>query len=100
MGNSWDYSYNLSAQPIGGDILVHLGNGRDDRFYLQTDGTFSAPGFFCEGTLSNNIFRLTFADTSFWEFNAFDASAQAGKIALSHDCHDNVLTFSYDSQGG
>jgi len=99
MGNGWDHSYNLSVQPLGGDILVHAGNGRDDRFDLQTNGTFSAPGFFCVGTLSNNIFRLTFADTGFWEFNPFDASAQAGKIALSHDCHDNVLAFSYDPQG-
>jgi YD repeat-containing protein len=99
MGNGWDYSYNISIQPIGGDILIQGGMGRADRFLHQSNGTYSAPGYFCEGVLSNNVFRLTFPDTGFWEFNALDGSPQAGKISRSHDCHDNALTFGYDAFG-
>jgi YD repeat-containing protein len=99
MGNGWDFSYNLFIQPLGGDILVHDGAGRDDQFFHQTNGTYSAPGFFSEGTLSNNVFRLTFADAGFWEFNPLDSSVAAGKIARSQDRNGNAMTFGYDDSG-
>jgi phage tail-like protein len=99
MGNGWDFSCNVSVQKLGGDILIHGGQGRDDALHPQTNGTYLADGFFRLGTLSNNVFRLTFADTGFWEFNPFDGSATAGKLARSVDRNGNTMSFSYDSSG-
>jgi phage tail-like protein len=99
LGNGWDFSYNLSIQPLGGDIVLHSGNGRDDTLFHQTNGTYVADGFFREGTLANNVFRLTFADSGYWEFNPLDASASAGKITRSVDRNGNTMAFQYDLSG-
>jgi phage tail-like protein len=99
LGGGWDFSYNLSVQPLGGSVLIHSGNGRDDLLFDNGTGTFVADGFFEEGTLSNNVFRLTFADSGFWEFLPFDGSVSAGKIARSVDRNGNAMTFDYDSNG-
>jgi YD repeat-containing protein len=99
MGNGWDFSYNLFIQKLGGDILVHNGTGRDDRFFAQTNGTYSAPEFFCEGSFSKNVFILSFPDTGKWVFNPLDSSAQAGKISQIVDRNGNSMSFWYDGTG-
>ena len=99
LGNRWDFSYNLSVQQLSPDILLHSGEGRDDIFFHQSNGTYVANGFFREGTFSNNVFRLTFADSGFWEFNPFDGSGTAGKIARSVDRNGNTIAFAYDFSG-
>ena len=99
MGNRWDFSYNIRCQQNGLDMDVFDGNGRQDTFHHQTNGTYTRDEFFREGTFSNSVFRLTFADTGFWEFNPLDSSATAGKIARSVDRNGNALTFQYDGAG-
>jgi YD repeat-containing protein len=99
MGNGWDFSYDLSIQPLGGDILVHDDTGRADRFFRQTNGTYSAPEFFSEGTFGKGIFTLTFPDTGKWVFNPLDSSVQAGKISQIVDRNGNAMTFGYDGSG-
>ena len=68
-GERWTHSYDVNIQPLGGGIVIHDGTGRADTFKLQSNGVYTCPEFFREGTLSNNVFRLTFADTGYWEFN-------------------------------
>ena len=44
---------------------VFDGNGRQDTFRHQTNGTYTRDEFFREGTFTNSVFRLTFADSGF-----------------------------------
>ena len=90
-GERWTHSYDAHVQPLGGDILVYDGAGRQDTFSLQTNGTFTCPQFFSEGTLTGGVFRLTFADTGFWEFNPFDGTATAGKLSKIVDRNGNRM---------
>ena len=66
-GTRWTCSYDVRLQPLGGDIVIHDGTGRADTYFLQTNSTYACPGFFREGTLSNGVFRLVFADGGIWE---------------------------------
>jgi YD repeat-containing protein len=93
--NGWTFSYDIHLQPLGGDILVHDGTGRADTFKLNTNGTYTCPELFREGTLSNNVFRITFADTGYWEFNALDGTAGAGTLSRIVDRNNNTLSLYY-----
>lgn len=97
--NGWTFSYDVNIQPLGGDILIHNGTGRADTFRANTNGVYTCPEFFSEGTLSNNVFTLTFADTGYWEFNPLTAAADAGKLAKIVDRNGNTMTLSYDTSG-
>ena len=97
--NSWTFSYDINIQPLGGDILIHNGTGRADTFKPDTNGVYTCPEFFSEGTLSNNVFKLTFADTGCWEFNPLTAAADSGKLAQIVDRNGNTMTLSYDVSG-
>ncbi len=97
-GNGWDFSYNLSIQPLGGDILFHGGNGRDDVLRFQTNGTYSADGLFLEGSISNNVFRIRLADGGQFVFNPMSGSARCA-IASSIDRNGNTMSFAYDGSG-
>jgi YD repeat-containing protein len=90
-GLHWTCSYDVRLQPLGGDIVIHDGTGRADTYYLQTNGTYICPGFFREGTLSNNVFRLTFADGGIWVFNPLDGTATAGLLANIMTGDGNVI---------
>jgi len=98
-GARWSCSYDINVQPLGGDVVIHDGTGRADTYFLQTNGTYACPGFFREGTLSNNVFRLTFADGGLWEFNPFDGSATAGKLAHLMNANGDVIKLNYDGSG-
>ncbi len=97
--NGWTFSYDVHLQPLGGDILIHDGTGRADIFKLQANGVYTCPEFFSEGTLSNNVFKLVFADTGYWEFKPLTASADAGKLAKIVDCNGNTMSLEYDGAG-
>ncbi|HQQ92492.1 MAG TPA: hypothetical protein PLU38_11585, partial [Kiritimatiellia bacterium] len=47
----------------------------------------------------DGVFRLTFADTGFWEFNPQGTLPSAGKLARIQDRNGNALTLGYDSAG-
>jgi len=98
-GPHWTCSYDIRLQPLGGDIAIHDGTGRADTYYLQTNGTYTCPGFFREGTLSNNVFRLTFADGGIWEFNPFDGTATAGLLAHVMNGNGDIISLYYDGSG-
>jgi hypothetical protein len=66
LSNGWSLSYDVSVEQGSSGITVNDGTGRADTFKLQTNGVYTCPEFFREGTLSNGIFRLTFADTGYW----------------------------------
>ena len=98
--NGWTFSYDLHLQPLGGDILIHDGTGRADRFILQPSGVYTCPEFFREGTLSvAGVFRLTFADTGYWEFLPLGTSPAAGKLDRIVDRNGNTVSLSYDTAG-
>ncbi|HWX23148.1 MAG TPA: DUF6531 domain-containing protein [Candidatus Binatia bacterium] len=99
-GSPWTFSYDVRCvQNSSGGVEVYNGTGRKDTFLPQTNGTFTCPGFFSEGTLTSGVFRLTFADTGFWQFNPFDGTAQAGKLARIQDSNGNAMLLSYGSAG-
>jgi YD repeat-containing protein len=100
-GNRWTHSYDVRCVVKPGDVgaWIYDGTGRKDLYLRQADSTFTCPGFFREGSLSNGIFRLTFADTGFWEFNPQGTSPAAGKLARIQDRNGNALILSYDVTG-
>ena len=98
-GTRWTCSYDINIQPLGGDIVIHDGTGRADRYFLQTNGTYACPGMFREGTMSNNVFRLTFADGGVWQFAPLDGSATAGKLDHLMNGNGDIIRLNYDTSG-
>jgi YD repeat-containing protein len=100
-GNRWTHSYDVRCDVKPGEVgaWIYDGTGRKDLFQRQADNTFTCPGIFREGSLTNGIFRLTFADTGFWEFNPQGTSPAAGKLARIEDRNGNAITLSYDGTG-
>ncbi|MDQ6630890.1 MAG: DUF6531 domain-containing protein, partial [Verrucomicrobiota bacterium] len=95
--SGWTFSYDVRCfQNSLGGIDVYDGAGRKDTFKLQTNGTYTCPEFFREGTFSNNVFRLTFADTGYWEFNPFDATTPVSKLSRIVDRNGNTMSLNYD----
>lgn len=104
MGHGWTHAYDIRVQSNGDDLDLFDGSGRRDtlkRGACDADGvcSFSAPGMFREGALSNDVFRLTFADSGYWEFLPLDGTSAAGRIARSVDRNGNALRFEYTAAG-
>jgi YD repeat-containing protein len=98
--NGWTFSYDVrSAQNSSGGLDVYDGTGRKDTFTLGTNGVYTCPEFFREGTLSNNTFTLTFADTGRWVFNPFDGTSTAGKLVQIITRNGDTMTLGYDTSG-
>ncbi|HPB10621.1 MAG TPA: hypothetical protein PLT74_05120, partial [Kiritimatiellia bacterium] len=100
-GNRWTHGYDVRCVVKPGETAawIYDGTGRKDLFLRQADGTFVCPGIFREGILVDGVFRLTFADTGFWEFNPQGTLPSAGKLARIQDRNGNALTLGYDSAG-
>jgi RHS repeat-associated protein len=99
LGHGWDFSYNIRVETNGSNVVVSDGWGRRDAFFQQPDGRYARNEFFQEGTLSNDVFRLIFADKGLWEFRPFDGGAAEGRIAVIRDRNSNSLSFAYDPFG-
>ena len=97
--NGWTFSYDVKIQSLGGNIVVRNGTGRADTFKPNASGVYTCPEFFSEGTLGNNVFKLTFADTGYWEFKPITTSPDAGKLAKMVDRNGNTITLKYDISG-
>jgi YD repeat-containing protein len=97
--NGWTFSYDVSMQLSGEDVLIRNGTGRADRYIAQTNGVYTCPEFFCEGTLVANVFRLTFADTGYWEFRSLTAPMAPGKLDRIVDRNGNTISMNYDTNG-
>ena len=97
---NWIFGYDVHcAQNSAGGMDIYDGTGRKDTFTLQTNGTYACPQFFCEGSLSNTTFTLTFADTGRWVFNPFDGTATAGKLIQIITRNGDTMTLGYDNSG-
>lgn len=97
---NWIFGYDIHcAQNSSGGMDVYDGTGRKDTFTLGTNGTYTCPEFFREGTVSNNTFTLTFADTGRWVFNPFDGTASAGKGRQIITRNGSTMTLGYDTSG-
>jgi len=101
MGNGWDFSYNIRiADGPGPNLWLYDGTGRANLFASQPDGSWARREFFVLLTqLPDSSFRLTFPDTSQWNFGQLDGSPAAGKITTSVDRNGNTLSFTYDGAG-
>lgn len=98
--NGWTFSYDVRcAQNSVGGMDVYDGTGRKDTFTPGTNGVYSCPEIFREGTLSNNTFTLTYADTGRWVFNPFDGTAAAGKLIQIITRNGDIMTLRYDTGG-
>jgi YD repeat-containing protein len=98
-GTRWSHGYDVRCAPNGTALDVTDGTGRLDTYRLQADGTYSCPELFREGAFTGGVFRLTFADTGFWEFLPLDTSPASGKLARIQDRNGNAVTLSYDGSG-
>lgn len=99
-GNGWDFSYNVSLQRDGSDLLLEDGNSRQDVYSRQTDGTWSQREFFREiSQTPEGFYELTFADRARWRFYPIDGSLRSGKLAENADRYGNLMTFEYDVRG-
>ncbi len=98
-GARWSSSYDIRCATNGVDMDVFDGAGRKDTFRLRTNGLYACDGMFREGVITGGAFRLTFADTGFWEFNPLNGSTNAGKISRSVDRNGNRLLFVYSLSG-
>ena len=99
-GERWTHSYDVHcAQDGSGGMVVFDGTGRRDTFKSNANGVYTCPEFFREGTLSNQVFRLTFADAGYWEFKPFDGTATAGKLDRIVDRNGNTMALSYGGSG-
>ena len=102
MGLGWTHSYEIRIgnwNAATGLFDLWDGSGRVDRFFRGTNGLYSRDELFCEGSVSNNTFTLTFPDTGKWIFHPFNGGAEAGKIARIQDRNGNALLLHYDAQG-
>ena len=99
MGNRWSHSYDVRCVQNGQDMDVYDGTGRIDTYRLQADGSYTCPGQFREGSLTGQVYRLTFADSGFWEFYPFNGSPEEGKLSRIEDRNGNALTLQYDLSG-
>jgi len=98
--NGWTFCYDVRcAQNSSGGLDVYDGTGRKDTFTLGTNGVYTCPQFFREGTVSNNTFTLTFADTGRWVFNPFDGTSAAGKLIQIITRNGDTMTLGYDTSG-
>lgn len=97
--SGWDFSYNIQIEACGPNVILHDGNSRQDLLRRQPDGTYSTDQLFEEGTFSNGVFILQFADKGTWQFFPLDGSAKQGKISRSTDRNGNFLLFAYDVSG-
>jgi len=93
--NGWTFSYDVRVQSVGGNMLVNDGTGRQDVFRVNGGSVYTCPEFFSESTLSNNVFRLMFADSGYWEFNPLDGSPSAGSLARIVDRNGNTISLNY-----
>jgi len=99
-GTRWSHSYDVRCVQENGVVHLFDGTGRKDTFRQQADGAYTCPGIFREGTLTDGTFRLTFADTGFWEFNPLATGGTSdGKLARIQDRNGNALTCDYDEAG-
>ena len=98
--NGWTFSYDVHcAQNSTGGFDIFDGTGRKDTFTLGTNGVYTCPEFFREGSFSNNTFTLAFADTGRWVFNPFDGTATAGKLIQIITRNGDTMTLGYDTSG-
>ena len=99
-GNRWDFSYNIQVQATSDDTLkLFNGDGREDVFVRQPDGTYALDEFFVVGRKNDDsTFTFTFPDNGTWNFFALDTSA-GGKISEIVDRNSNRLVFRYDMKG-
>ena len=99
MGSGWTHSCDIFATQTNGGVAVADGTGRNDIYFLGTNGLYSRDQFFNSGSMSNGAFVLTFPDTSQWVFNPFNSSTGAGKISSSVDRNGNRHIYIYGGQG-
>lgn len=83
MGTRWTHSYDVWCITNASEATVADGMGRKDIFRKQADGKFTSPGLFREGVATNTGFRMTFADTGYWEFAPPPGGSTAGKLVCT-----------------
>lgn len=106
-GPGWDFSYNISIEPIPAGagstaprLRLHDGGGKASILHRQTDGTYRCDGMFREGSFdAAGAFTLTFANSGRWVFLPPGTAPSAGKIASIIDRHGVALACAYDSSG-
>ena len=98
-GNRWDFSYNVRVQQVAGGMEVRDGMGRADVFRQDADGLFGRDEHFSVGTITGLVFRLTFADTGYWEFQPLDGSITSGRLSRIVDRNANAMRMEYDGAG-
>ena len=94
LGRGWSHSWQVSANPLpGGDVVILRGDGRQDTFTLNADGSFSPPPG-RHDTLSQNAdstYTLLTLDQTTYSFD------QANRLASEVAENGQATTFAYDA---
>jgi YD repeat-containing protein len=99
-GHRWDFSYNVSVQASGDDLILANGDGRRDVFRRQPDGSFLREEMFHVGRRNpDHSITFLFPDRGRWNFFPLDGRPQAGRIQSIVDRNENALRFDYDERG-
>lgn len=100
VGASGFSAYDVRLVASGSDRLLSDGMGNQDRFVLQSDGSWMAPGVFRR--LNQNpdtSYTLTFENRASWKFLSLSAPIAAGKLQQIVDRNGNTLELFYDASG-
>lgn len=102
-GVGWDHGYNVRVESSGGDLLLHDGNTRVDRYHAVQGPqgvTWCAAEFFREiNQEADGSFTCRLAGRGAWRFHPLDASPREGKLIEIVDTNGNAMTFTYDISG-
>lgn len=100
MGHSWDWSYNISIDRDGDNLILLDGNTRTDEYTPNGRGAWTKGEFFNEIVENpDGSYTMRFPDQSVWEFAPIDDIPESGKIISMADRNGNVMQFEYDGNG-
>lgn len=91
LGPAWTHSFNWTISDDGGTVTVRRGDGRQDTFTRNPDGSYADPPNVFD-TLTKNpdgSFTLTLTNQVLYEFSS------AGKLTRIHEPAGNQITLAY-----
>jgi RHS repeat-associated protein len=105
LGRNWTSPYldmRLVPHPTeANQVIFHDGKGRQDIYYVLSDGTFLPPNFHFKGLFKQSDNTLILREPNHLRFVFFplDNTPQAGKFSAIINKCNNRMTFQYNAQG-
>ncbi len=96
LGYRWSHTYDTHLEFSGSDVAVVFGQGREDGFLHQTNGTYRVADPRVHSALvkeTDGTFTLTTKENLLYRF------AAAGVLTEIEDLNGNAIELAYDGQG-